>query len=50
MAAALLAERHPFRRCVLEGVDHGPSENAEEVKAMTRAWLNRYLQGGAARP
>lgn len=44
MASALYASQHPFRLVFFEGGDHGLSEYREEVDALVRAWLDRYVR------
>jgi len=44
MASALYAHQHPFRFVFFEGGDHGLSEYREEVDALVRAWLDRYVR------
>jgi dipeptidyl aminopeptidase/acylaminoacyl peptidase len=44
MVAALYASRHPFRFLFFEGGDHGLSEYREEVDALVKAWLDRYVR------
>jgi dipeptidyl aminopeptidase/acylaminoacyl peptidase len=44
MASALYASRHPFRFVFFEGGDHGLSEYREEVDALVKAWLDRYVR------
>jgi dipeptidyl aminopeptidase/acylaminoacyl peptidase len=44
MASALYASQHPFRFVFFEGGDHGLSEYREEVEALVKAWLDRYVR------
>jgi dipeptidyl aminopeptidase/acylaminoacyl peptidase len=44
MASALYESRHPFRFVFFEGGDHGLSEYREEVDALVKAWLDRYVR------
>jgi dipeptidyl aminopeptidase/acylaminoacyl peptidase len=44
MASALYASQHPFRFVFFEGGDHGLSEYREEVDALVKAWLDRYVR------
>jgi dipeptidyl aminopeptidase/acylaminoacyl peptidase len=44
MASALYASRHPFRFVFFEGEDHELHEYQEEVEALVKAWLDRYVR------
>jgi dipeptidyl aminopeptidase/acylaminoacyl peptidase len=44
MASKLYECRHPFRFVFFEGGDHGLSEHREEVRRLTRDWLDRYVR------
>jgi dipeptidyl aminopeptidase/acylaminoacyl peptidase len=50
MASALYASRHPFRFVFFEGGDHELREYQEEVEALIKAWLDRYVRDGKPWP
>jgi dipeptidyl aminopeptidase/acylaminoacyl peptidase len=50
MAAALYASQHPFRFVFFEGGDHELREYQEEVEALVKAWLERYVRDGKPWP
>ena len=50
MAAALYASQHPFRFVFFEGGDHELREYQEEVEALVKVWLDRYVRDGKPWP
>jgi dipeptidyl aminopeptidase/acylaminoacyl peptidase len=44
MASELYECEHPFRFVFFEGGDHGLSEHREEVRRLTRDWLDHYVR------
>ncbi len=50
MALALQKARVPYRLVMFEGGDHALSEHRDEVYAMIKAWLQKYVVEGAPLP
>jgi len=50
MALALQKAHVPYRLVMFEGGDHALSEHREEVYAMIKAWLQKYVVEGAPLP